>query len=108
MKDKLQKLQVLEQNLQMLLSQKHALQSQLLSVESALTNMAGETVYQFVGNILLEKKTAGVKVELEKKAGLLKTKIESYETQEKSFSSMKQELEKELLGESNGGAERCG
>ncbi len=96
--EKIEKLQVLEHNLQGILAQKQQFQSQLFEVNSALEEIDGsEEVYKILGGVLLRKKKEEVKKELEEKRDLTQIRITTIEKQEKKMREQAQTLQEEVV-----------
>ncbi len=86
--EKIQELQVLEQNLQNLSLQRQAFDFELSESEHALeelSNSKGE-VFKIVGQIMVKSEKNALKDELEKKIKLLSLRVKTFESQEKEFS----------------------
>lgn len=96
--EKLQELQMAEQNLQNLLLQKQAFQMELNEVESASeeTKKAEDEIFKILGNIMIKAKKQEVLKELEEKKQIFHLRIKSLENHEKIFSEKLEKLKKEL------------
>lgn len=97
--DKLQELQLLEQNLQHLLMQKQAFQLELSETTSALEELqnAGEEIFKIIGQLMIKSDKKKIKEELENKMKILNLRIKSFEKQEDSFSSQLDVLRGEIM-----------
>lgn len=95
----IQELQILEQNLQNILMQKQAFQSQLLESENALEeiNKSKDKVYKIVGATVIESKKEILTSELDERINLLNLRIKSIEKQEKQLKEKLEKLQKEVL-----------
>jgi prefoldin beta subunit len=87
--EKIQEIQILEQNMQNLLLQKQAFEMEISETEAALEEIenSGDDVYKIAGGILIKSSKQKIKSELEGKKKLLEMKIKSFEKQEALFSS---------------------
>lgn len=98
--EKIQQLQLYEQNIQQFLMQKQQFQSQLIEIESALSELDNtESAYKIVGNIMVMGKSADMKKELKQKKEMAELRIKSLEKQEDSIKEKTEALQKEVLGE---------
>jgi len=91
--EKIQHLQIFEQNLQNLLLQKQAFQFELNETENALQEI-GKTkdeVYKLLGQILIKSSKEEIEEELKNKKDILSLRVKSIERQE---SQLRQETEK--------------
>ena len=97
--DKLQELQLLEQNLQHLLMQKQAFQLELSETTSALEELqnAGEEIFKIIGQLMIKSDKKKINEELENKMKILNLRIKSFEKQEDSFSSQLDVLRGEIM-----------
>jgi len=99
--EKIAQLQMIQQRMQVLASQKQAFQLQLVEVENALGEVSKSTkpVYKMIGGVLIEKKVAEVKKELEDKKKMLDLRIKNFEKQEESTKKQALDLQKEVTSE---------
>ena len=83
--EKLQELQVLEQNLQNVLMQKQTFQIELAETQGALEELekSGEEVYKIIGQLMIKSEKAKMKIELEEK--IFDNKKESSYFENKEF-----------------------
>ena len=91
--EKIQQLQIFEQNLQNLLLQKQAFQFELSDAENALGEI-GKTkddIYKLIGQVLIKTSKSEVEKELKQKKDILSLRIKAIEKQE---SQLKEEVEK--------------
>ncbi|MFT7616269.1 MAG: chaperonin cofactor prefoldin [Candidatus Woesearchaeota archaeon] len=92
-------LQILEQSRQILLSQKHQLQSELLECEAALEQLAGaKSGYKIIGQIMIHKEVAELKNEVASKQTLLQKRLENIASQEESLNTRQKELSEKNNG----------
>jgi len=91
--EKIQHLQIFEQNLQNLLLQKQAFQFELNETENAFEEIkkTKEDVYKLIGQILIKAAKPEIEKELQQKKDLLNLRIKAIEKQE---SQLKEETEK--------------
>jgi len=91
--EKIQQLQIFEQNMQNLLLQKQAFQFELNDAENALDEVGKtkEDVYKLIGQVLIKTSKSGVEKELKQKKDILSLRINAIEKQE---SQLKEEVEK--------------
>ena len=103
--DKIQELQLLEQNLQAFSQQKQGIQLQLLEIESALKELEGvDEAYRIVGPIMVQKTKKELQEELGSKKELSELKLGSLEKQETKLRDRASKIQKEVLGELKGDA----
>lgn len=91
--EKIQQLQIFEQNIQNLLLQKQAFQFELNETENAIEEVkkTGEEVYKMIGQVMLKASKQEIEKELSQKKDILGLRIKSIEKQE---SKLKEEVEK--------------
>lgn len=98
--EKIQRMQLLEQNIQNLLMQKHQFQSQLVEVKSALEELeSSETAYKIIGNIMVASKKEDLKKDLESKKEMVELRITTIEKQEEELKEKTKKLQSEVLEE---------
>jgi len=98
--EKIQQLQLMEQNIQQFLVQKQQFQSQLIELESALGEASKvEEAYKIVGNIMVMTKSKELKKDLEQKKEVVELRIKSLEKQENSIKEKTKKLQEEVLGD---------
>lgn len=96
--NKIQQLQILEQNMQNFLMQKQQLQQQLLETESALDELKNtEKAYKIVGNIMVSSKKDELEKELKTKKDTLNLRLKSIEKQEDKLKEKSHSLQSEVL-----------
>jgi prefoldin beta subunit len=91
--EKIQQLQILEQNLQSLLMQKQAFQYELNETENAISEVEKTSgdVYKMIGQVMIKTKQEEVSKQLGQKKDILDLRVKAIEKQE---SRMKEESEK--------------
>ena len=96
---KIQEMQMLEQNLQNLLLQKQAFQMELSETESALQAIkdSGEEVFKIIGQLMVKTEKSKIKEELENKKKILELRTKTMETQENSFTEQLGKLREEIM-----------
>ncbi len=96
---KIQEMQMLEQNLQNLLLQKQAFQMELSETESALQAIqnSGEEVFKIIGQLMIKTEKAKIKEELENKKKILQLRTKTIETQETSLTEELGKLRDEVM-----------
>ena len=100
--EKIQELQVIEQNLQNILLQKQAFQIELSETQTSLDELekASEEDFKIIGQIMLKSNKEKLNEELKSKEKLLDLRLSSIEKQEESFKDRLFQLREELF-ESN-------
>lgn len=94
---KIQKLQLLEENMHALLAQKQKVQAELMELESAEAALNGETAFKIIGNIMVEQPVADVKKELDDRLARFKVRLASLEKQEASLKGKAEALQQEIM-----------
>jgi|SRR3989344_2562109 len=102
--EKIAELQMIEQNLQQLLSQKQNIQVQQIETENALEELKKQTtkeVYKIVGQILINSDKKEVEKDLSSKKEMFLLKIKNIEKQEEKLREKAKEIQKEVLEKMN-------
>ena len=101
--DKIQELQVLEQNLQNILMQKQAFQMEFSETNSAIKEIekSKSDVYKIIGQLMIKKDSKEIKEELKNKEKLLNTRLENLEKQENEITKKADKLKEEIMGSLN-------
>jgi prefoldin beta subunit len=96
---KIQEMQMLEQNLQNLLLQKQAFQMELSETESALNaiNGSGDEVFKIIGQLMIKTEKSTIKEELENKKKILELRTKTIEKQESSLTEQLGKLREEVM-----------
>jgi prefoldin beta subunit len=96
---KIQELQIVEQNLQNILMQKQAFQMELREAQAALKELdkSGDEVFKIIGQLMIRTDKSAMKEELLNKEKLIGLRIQSFEKQENLFSEKLESLQKEIL-----------
>ena len=96
--EKLGQLQLLEQNLQSFLLQKRNLQTQLVEIESALSEIeTTSSAYKIVGNIMVATDKETLKKDLQQKKEVLDLKIKTLEKQEDKLKEKVTGMQKDVM-----------
>ena len=100
---KIDKLQLIEQNLGNLSQQKQNIQLQLNEVENAIEELNKSDVsYKIVGPIMVKSSKENLKLELENKEKILNLKIKTIEKQEDQIKEKMKNLQGEIMEEMGG------
>ncbi|OGJ19965.1 prefoldin subunit beta [Candidatus Pacearchaeota archaeon RBG_13_36_9] len=99
LQEKIQHLQILEQNLQNLLMQKQAFQFELNETENALAEVkkTKEDIFKLVGSIMLKASKEEIEQELSQKKDILSLRTKSIEKQESQIREATEKLREEVL-----------
>lgn len=96
--EKIQELQILEQNIQSFSHQKQTIKAQQLEAESALSELKTTTEsYKIIGNIMVKTKKTELISELDSKQELLVTRMNKLEKQETLLREKFETLQKEVM-----------
>ena len=96
---KINDLSVMEQSIQQLVNQKKNFQSQLVEIESALSELGEGDSFKIIGNFMFKKSSSDLRVELEEKRDLLNIRIKSFDKQEDEAQIKFKNLQNEVLKE---------
>jgi prefoldin beta subunit len=99
--EKIQEMQMFEQNMQNLLMQKQAFQMELSETESALEEIknSGDEVFKIIGQLMIKSEKTKLTGELENKKKILELRLNSFEKQEKIFEDKIEKMRDELMKE---------
>jgi len=98
--EKIQKIQVTEQSMQNLLSQRQQLQQQLSEIDTALSEMKTSTrTYRIIGSIMVETDKEKLTKDLSGKKEVVELRIRSIEKQEEKLKEKMKSLQEELMKE---------
>jgi prefoldin beta subunit len=102
MENKLQEMQILEQNLQNILLQKQAFYLELNETQSALSELdnSGEEVFKVVGQLMIRTDKGKMREELLNQEKMLSLRVKTIEKQEKSFTERMEKIREELISSS--------
>lgn len=97
---KIEEMQILEQNLQSLLYQKQAFQMELSETQSSKKEIEGaeDDVFKIIGQIMIKSDKKKILDDLSSKEKLLELRIKSIEKQENSLLEKLESLKEEVLG----------
>jgi prefoldin beta subunit len=96
--EQLQRLQLLDQNVQQLVAQKQQFQTQLYELESALKEIAhAPQAYKIIGNIMVASDKDTLKKELEQKKELVELRVKTFEKQEAQLREKLKILQDEVM-----------
>ena len=100
---KIQELQILEQNLQNILMQKQAFQLELSETASALKEIekSKSEVYKIIGQLMIKKESKEIVDELKNKKKLISLRLENLEKQETTITERADKLKEEIMGSLN-------
>ncbi len=104
-KEKIQRLQLIEENLHNYLGQKQQVQGQLMELESAAESLTGaKASYRIIGNIMVERTEEELRTELTEKTERIKVRLASLEKQEQRLKEQAESLQKEIMESMKGDA----
>lgn len=97
---KIEQLQMLEQNLRTFTVQRQQFQAQLLEIESALGEIeSSKEVFKIIGGIMVAAQKDDVKKDLAKKKEVLDIRIKTLEKQEEKIKEKATSTQKDVLKE---------
>lgn len=98
LQEKINELNIAEQNLRNISLQKQAFQMELSETSSALEEVgkSSEEVYKIISQIMIKAKKSEIEKELKEKKEILSLRIKSIENQEKSLEEKLEKLKKIL------------
>jgi len=96
--NKIQEMQILEQNLQNILLQKQAFNMELIETQEAAKEIekSGDEVFKIIGQLMLKSDRLKIKEELKNKEKIIELRLKSIEKQENSLTEKLEELREEL------------
>jgi len=98
--DKINQLQLLQQNLQNIMLQKQQVQNQLVELDSALTELKGtDKAYKIIGKIMLAASNENISKDLEQKKEVADLRLKSFIKQEEKLQQSIENLQKEIMEE---------
>lgn len=98
--EKINQLQLMEQNMQSIITQKQNFQSQLTEVENALSEMeTSKTAYKIIGNFMFATEKNKLKTELKEKEEMLNLRISTMQKQEQKLKDKAKEIQQDVLAE---------
>lgn|SRR3989338_8170115 len=101
---KVQQLQMMEQNIQSIMAQKQQFQAQLLEVDNASNEIKSSkgNAYKLVGNIMVLSDKETLSKDLESKKEILNVRIKSLKKQEDGIKEKAEKLQAEVMTELQG------
>ncbi len=98
MSEKVQELQILEQNFQNILLQKQAFQLELDESKKASEEIkkSGDEIYKIIGNIMIKTDKKDSEEEINKKIEICELRLKTLEKQEKTISEKLEKLKQEF------------
>lgn len=98
--EKIQQLQLLQQNLQNMQMQKQQYQSQLMELESALKELKStDKAYKIVGKIMIASSQDELTKDLEEKKELVEVRLKNFTEQEQKLQEKMEKLQQEVMEE---------
>jgi len=98
--EKINQIQMIQQNMQNLSMQRQQFQIQETEIESALTELEKTDVsYKIIGNIMVKTGKEDLKTDLQEKHEMLKIRISTLEKQENKLREKAESLQQEVLKE---------
>ena len=95
---KINQLQLYEQSMQTILSQKQQFQMQLVEIESALNELdKSDTAYKIIGNIMVAANKEDLKTELKSKKDIVGLRLKTLEKQENQIREKTEKIQSEVL-----------
>ena len=97
--EKIQELQMLEQNLQAIMMQKQGFQMEAAETSSALEEVKAskEDAYKIIGQLMIKMPRDKILKELEEKKEMLDSRLASFEKQEEQFLKRAENLRDEIF-----------
>ena len=97
--DKIQEMQILDQNVQNLFLQKQSFQIEISETQLALKEIenSGDEIFKMVGQLMIRSDKAKVKEELLNKERFLDIRIKSIEKQENSLTEKLEKLREDII-----------
>ena len=97
--DKIQEMQILDQNVQNLFLQKQSFQMEISETQLALKEIenSGDEIFKMVGQLMIKSDKAKVKEELLNKERFLDIRIKSIEKHENSITEKLEKLREEII-----------
>ncbi len=97
--EKIQRLTIIEQNMQQLLHQKQQFGSQAFEVESALKEISTtKSAYKIIGNIMVQQEKDTLQRDLADRKEMIALRIQTIEKQEAALKEKAKKLQEEVMG----------
>ena len=101
--NKINQLQLLQQNLQNIAAQKQQYENQIVEIDSALAELStAEKAYQMVGKLMLAASPEKLIKELQEKKEVAELRLRNFTKQEDKLTQNLEETQKEVMGEFQG------
>ena len=98
--DKVNNLSMLEQNLQQMLVQRQNFQTQIIEIESAISEMKNTDIqYKIVGSIMIKSDKESLQSELSKKKEILELRISTIKKQEDKIREKAKSLQQDIMSD---------
>ncbi len=98
MQEKINQIQVSEQSLNTLISQKQNFQAQLMEVESSLAEISkAKNAYRIIGNIMIASDVETLKNDLASKKEIIDLRIKTIQKQEDKLKQKISDTQKEVM-----------
>ncbi len=98
LQEKINNLSMKEQSLQQFLTKKQGFQSQLVEIDSALSELEKtEKAYKIVGNVMVSANKDELLKDMKEKKDIAELRIKTLEKQEEKLRKETQELQKEVM-----------
>lgn len=98
MQEKINQIQISEQNLHSLISQRQNFQAQAMEIESSLLEISKtKNAYKIIGNIMVASDVETLKKDLSSKKEMLDIRIKSVQKQEEKLKLKISETQKEVM-----------
>ncbi len=98
LQEQINKIQLLEQNVQAIAAQKQQTQTQLFEIESALKELDGsKESYKILANIMIKTSQDQLKKELNEKKEIIDLRMKTLEKQEKQIKEQIKTLQEEIV-----------
>ncbi len=96
--EKIQQLQLIEQNLQNFAMQRQQFQGSLIEIESALTELKStKKAFKIIGNIMVASEKDDITKDLSHKKEVLEIRIKNIEKQESQLKEKAKKLQEEVM-----------
>ena len=97
-KEQLQRLHILDQNVQQMVLQKQQFQAQLFEIDNALKEIASAPqAFKIIGNIMVAAEKSTLSGELKNKKELVELRVKSIEKQEVQLREKVRQLQEDVL-----------
>lgn len=97
-KEKIEQLQMLEQNMQGLMMQKQQFSTQLIEIESALKELeSAKKAYKIVGNVMIDAEKDSLIKDLKEKKEKVELRVKTIESQESKLKEKASSMQSEVL-----------